>query len=337
MQSFATHAPNQDVPAMKERVAAQESLGADPTGLDALDRSGQDYLGRQVARSPEARQAADEAVTAAQGKIPAQIEGDFNQAIDAAAGDKNVATFLKRPAREITHDIQEMAGREYEAGIAPIANERLTVDPALTGALSHEQATAAIGDALRNHKLSPETRAILRSLPQWIKEGVDLSKFPVTVDALKNVATALDRRGAKLQAGSEGGMTLGDLSAQIRDHITEQFPEYKPVNDLYASRKRAIGALEDARRTFLGDSTGDKTDTLAKATARMSGEPGAPEFKGAPEETAGSIRPSRPKPCPAKSRWQWPARRKQRSQRRERRRAAPVHTGPERAQPHDPR
>jgi hypothetical protein len=126
LTSFASHAPTQDIPAMRARQAEQAGQGAAPTGLTTLDRSGQDYLGRQAVRSPGARQAADEAVEAARTALPQQIEQDFNQAIDdAAGGDKNVATFLKRPARDITADIQDMAGREYEKGIAPIANERL--------------------------------------------------------------------------------------------------------------------------------------------------------------------------------------------------------------------
>lgn len=316
LKSFAAHAPNQDVPAMRARQTEQAGLSAEPTGLTSLDRSGQDYLGRQVAKSPGARQAADEAVATAQDRLPGQLEADFGQAIDDAAGDdKNVAAFLKRPARDIASDIQGMAGREYEAGIEPIKNEKLTIDADLAEALTHERIKGAVADALSSHNLSDETRQVLRQLPRSLQSASDaikppsaqlggaaaeqvaalqaqvreqtLQNIPLTVDAARNLATALDRTAARLSEGSEGIVELRRLSSGIRQKIGEQYPEFAPVNARYAARQRAIGALDDARRTFLGDSTGEKTDTLAKAAAKMSDQPGEPEFKGPPTEKNG--------------------------------------------------
>jgi hypothetical protein len=306
LASFAAHAPNQDVPAMRGRAQEQTNLGVEPTAVSSLDRAGQDYVGRQVAKSPGARSAADEAVTAAEAKLPEQLRGDFTQAIDAAAGNEGVSKFLNRPAREIAADVQGVAGREYETGIAPIANEKLTVGPDLADALSHERIKGAVSDALSGHTLSDETRQVLRSLPGALKnaegtstgipEGLSetaraqvekmqagvrkdaLGNIPLTVDAARNIATALDRTASRLADGSEGTVELHRLSSQIRAAIGEQYPEFKPVNDRYASRMRAIGALNDARANFIGD--GEATDRLAKATNRMSDKPGEPEFKG---------------------------------------------------------
>jgi hypothetical protein len=98
------------------------------------------------------------------------------------------------------------------------------------------------------------------------------------VDAARNLATALDRTASRLSDGSEGVLELAPSIAAIRHKIGEQYPEFNPVNSRYASRMRAIGALDDARSAFLGDTTGAKTDDLAKATARMSDQPGEPEF-----------------------------------------------------------
>jgi hypothetical protein len=234
-------------------------------------------------------------VATAQERLPAQLEADFSQAIDDAAGGK-VASFLKRPAREITGDIQGMAGREYEKGIAPIANEKLSIDGDLAETLGHERIRGAISDALSSHTLSEETRQVLRQLPRDLQAlgGVDapanlganasaqiaavqqqvrdqaLKNIPLTVDSARNLATALDRTASRLADGSEGGVELRRLSRSIRDKIGEQFPEFQPVNARYASRMRAIGALEDARNHFLGDTTGRATDDLARATARHS-------------------------------------------------------------------
>jgi hypothetical protein len=314
LRSFATHAPNQDVPQMRNLLSTQGDLGAEPTGLTTLNRAGQDYLGRQAARSPGAREAADVAAGASREKLPGQIEQDFNQAIDdAAGGDKNVATFLKRPSRDITADIQDMAGREYEAGIDPIKDEPLAIDGDLADALTHERIKGAVADALTNHSLSDQTRQVLRQLPRSLQEAdikapstplggkaaeqvaamqaqvrdQTLKGIPLTVDAARNLATALDRTASRLADGSEGVIELRRLSSAIRQKIGEQYPEFNPVNARYASRMRAIGALDDARSAFLGDEAGTKTDDLAKATSRMSDQPGEPEFKGAPAGTNG--------------------------------------------------
>lgn len=307
LDELAPRLPNQDTAAMRTRLARQEELGADPSGLTVMDREGQDFLGRMAVSSPGARQAAEDAVTAAETRLPVQIEQDFAKAIDdAAGGNENIAAFLKRPAREITSDIQEMAGREYEAGIAPIQNERLQVTDELAEVLTHERATGAIRDALSNHQLSDETRQLLRALPRELQgltsvappanlgsgaaEQVAamqakireqaLGNIPLTVDAARNLATALDRTASRLADGSEGVVELRRLSRSIREAIGQQYPEFDPVNARYASRLRAIGALDDVRGSFLGDATGKKTDELARATGRMSDEPGEPEFPG---------------------------------------------------------
>lgn len=324
LAAFASHAPNQDVPDMRARFDEQTKLDAVPTGLTTLDRSGQDYLGRQASRSPGARQAADEAAAAAQERVPAQLEADFSQAIDDAAPGK-VASFLKRPAREIVADIQGMAGREYEKGIAPIANERIVIDGDLADTLTHERIKGAVSDALSNHTLSDETRAALRQLPRELGAlgSVDapanlgaaasaqiaaaqaqvrdqtLKAIPLTVDGARNIATALDRTASRLAEGSEGGVELRRLSRSIRDKIAEQFPEFQPVNARYASRMRAIGSLEDARKHFLGDTTGRATDDLAKATARMSDKPGEPEFQAGPTGKNGFKIDAGPEPTPS--------------------------------------
>jgi hypothetical protein len=190
-------------------------------------------------------------VATAQERLPAQLEADFSQAIDDAAGGK-VASFLKRPAREITGDIQGMAGREYEKGIAPIANEKLSIDGDLAETLGHERIRGAISDALSSHTLSDETRQVLRQLPRDLQAlgGVDapanlganasaqiaavqqqvrdqaLKNIPLTVDSARNLATALDRTASRLADGSEGGVELRRLSRSIRDKIGEQFPDF---------------------------------------------------------------------------------------------------------------
>jgi hypothetical protein len=324
--ALAAHIPLQDAGAMRGKAVAQSNLGIEPTGVSTLDRPGQDFIARQVNKTPGARAAVDEAATKAEGDLPGQLRDDFTQAIESAAADGNTAKFLDRPAREIAADIQAIAGREFEAGIEPIKNSPLQVDEGLAEALSHERIKGAISDVLSDHKISTETRQALRSLSPALRnmeagatiaappglgekaaaQIADMQKqirsqaltdIPLTVDAARNLATALDRRAARMQDGSEGEMALGDLSREIRQSIIDQYPEYQPVNARYASRKRAIGALSDARANFL--KPGEGTDNLAKATGRHSAEPGEPEFGDNVTESAGFTVTRKPQNLPS--------------------------------------
>lgn len=299
LSAFASHAPNQDIPDMRARFDEQTKLDAVPTGLTTLDRSGQDYLGRQASRSPVARESADQAVEVARANLPKRIESDFNRAIDdAAGGDKNVATFLQRPAREITADIQDMAGREFEAGIAPIRDEPVPINDELIATLTDEQAGAAIRDALKQPKVSEQTKGILRGLIPALRqvEGMDpklrekvlqSGGLNLTVDAAHRIARGFDRMKNKLDPSSDLRVQLGDLSLSIRDDVSAVYPEFQETNARYSSRMRANRALNDARKHFLGDNTGEAADALAKATSRMSDTPGEPEFGAQPEGVNG--------------------------------------------------
>lgn len=274
--------PQQDTAAMRASLAEQTAQGVEPSAYNTLSRSGQDYLARQVTQSPQARTVADQALESATAKLPNQLAGDFQNAIDTAAGDEDISTFLKRPAREITRDMQDLAGREYEAGIAPIKHEPVPISPELAQTLSHEQIKGAISDALLGHSLDDTTRGILRSLPGTLKQVGDMDPklaekvfkgLSLDVDSVRNIATALDRKAGKLAGDSEGAVTLRGLSEQLRSEVKDLYPEFRATNDRYASRMRAIGALDDARNSFLSD-----TDQLAKDAGRLSAERGAPEY-----------------------------------------------------------
>lgn len=287
--------PKQDPAAVAAALAAGKATGVPVPAAAALSRGGQEFLSHVASSSPAARAAADTAVSTFRKAVPKALEDDFNQAIAAATpadtpfaketGAK-AADFLNRPVRDIAGDVQDMAGREYETGMAPIKNDQVPVDESLADTLSHEQIKPAIADVLRNSKLSPETQAILRSMPQWIKDGM-LTKMPITVDALRHLATNLDMRAAK-----SGNYVAGDLSAMLRDKIGETFPEYKPVNSLYSSRMRAIDAMHAARENFLGESP-EQIDALAKAGEKFTDAPNPPEFKGVDgAEPSGPVLPS---------------------------------------------
>lgn len=290
---LGSHLPPQDIPKLRENLATQDSLGASPSGATVVDRTGQDYLGRLVQKSPAARAEADTALSTAEAKLPGAIKDDFTQAIDKAAGNEDVATFLNRPARDITRDVHDMAGREYEAGIAPIKHEPVPISPELADALSHEQIKGAISDALNGHSLDDQTRATLRGLPAVLKQvgGMDpklaakvFSGLNLDVDSVRNIATALDRKASKLADGTEAQYELSRLSQTLRNEVKDIYPEFAATNDRYSSRMRAINALDDARKNFLGNASGTATDALAKSTSRPGfNEPGAPEY---PEGTA---------------------------------------------------
>jgi hypothetical protein len=275
--------PKQDVAAIRAAVAD----GRTPAAV-ALSPAGQAFMQKVAGSSPGARTAAQAADKTLRQAIPAHLANDFNSAIsDLAPNVQGAQTYLNRPVREVAKDVQDMAGREFETGIEPIKNDQIAVDQELADAFGHEQMKPAIADTLRNSKLSPESQAVLRSLPQWLKEGM-LGKLPITVDVMRNLATTLDRRALN----SHGDIVMRDLAQTLRGKIVDQFPEYKPVNDLYASRKRAIDAMEGARSHFLGD-TPESMDALHAATQNLSDAPNPPEFKGVmAAEPSGPVLPS---------------------------------------------
>lgn len=325
----ANQMPPQNVDAATARILDLNNRGASAPAAAGLNRSGQDYLARLTSGSAGARTAADQAAADYRKALPPQLAGDFNQAIaDAAPANVNASEFLSRPTRDIASDVQDMAGREYQTGIAPIANEPLQVTPDLADALTHERINGAIKDALSNHQLDDTTRTQLRALPAQLKavSGADqktmlignknmtadqvraeypkdanailasagMDKTPssiaLTVDGARNIATALDRTAAKMQEGTEGAVELHSLSGDIRNAIGQQYPEYSPVNDRYASRMRAIDAMDTARRNFLGESP-EQIDALAKGAKNFSDTAGEPEFTG-PGGPQGAPQPS---------------------------------------------
>jgi hypothetical protein len=291
--------PVQDVNAVTANVDALRAAGAKPPAAAGLSRAGQEFLSRVASSSPTARAAADEAAAALRQNMPADLAQSFDQAIADVApkGGADASKFLNRPTREITADVQDLASREYEAGIKPIANEPVTVTPELADTLGHERILPAIRDALSNHQLDDATRAALRGLPAQLKamgsfgatiKGAGAATLkqardkyaagiPMTVDSARNIATALDRTAAKLQEGSEGAVEMRTVAKEIRNTIGEQYPEYAPVNARYADRQRAINAVEEARSNFLGE-TPEQIDALAKSSRKFTNKPGAPEF-----------------------------------------------------------
>lgn len=315
----AADMPPQDIDAAAAKLIDLKSKGAAPPAAAALDRSGQDYLARLTAGSPSARAAADEASASFRQALPKQLADDFDAAIHDAAPPNNgqTAAFLSRPTRDIARDVQEMAGREYETGIQPISRETLKITPELADTLTHERIGGAIKDALANQKLDNDTRQVLRNLPGQLKAldasvvtpaaGMDPEKvaalqaqvrskyaehIPLSIDAARNIATALDRTAARLQDGSEAAVNMHQLSSEIRSAIGEQFPEYQPINARYASRMRAIEAMDEARRHFLGE-TPEQIDALSKAGRNFSDVEGEPEYRGVKgAEPSGPIQPS---------------------------------------------
>jgi hypothetical protein len=273
--------PKQDLAAVETAIQPGVPAAA------AVDRAGQEFLSRVASSAPGARTAADAAASTFRKAIPSGLEADFNQAIaDAApAGAEHTAAFLNRPVRDITNDVQNMASREYELGMDPIKNDTVPIDDDLAEVLSHEQIKPVIADLLRNQKLAPETRAVLRSVPSWLKDGM-LDKLPINVDALRNIATNLDQR-----ANKSNNIALGDLANVIRDKITQQFPEYQSVNELYSSRKGAIRAMDAVRNNFLGEDP-NQIDELAKATGNLTDTPNLPEYKGPAFSSSGPVLPS---------------------------------------------
>jgi hypothetical protein len=290
LNAAARGMPVQNMDAVKVANAAATNAGVAAPAAASIDRAGQDYLARTAGGSPQARAVADNAAQALRDAIPQQLAGDFNAAIQAA-GPKNVSTYLNRPVRDIASDIQDMAGREYERGIAPIAKAQLTVTPELASDLDHERITSAVKDALANHQLDNGTRDELRALLPNLKalsSAPDMARnayakgIPLTVDGARNIATALDRTAGRLADGSEGQVELSRLSRDIRGTITEQFPEYAPVNARYASRMRAKQAMFDARQNFFA-SNPNQQDALAKAATKFTDEPNPPEFGAEPQ------------------------------------------------------
>jgi len=304
LNAAARGLPVQNIDAVKAANAASTNAGVAAPAAASIDRAGQDYLARTAGGSPQARAVADNAAQALRDAIPQQLAGDFNSAIQAA-GPKNVSTYLNRPVREIASDIQDMAGREYERGIAPIAKSQLTVTPELASDLDHERITSAVKDALANHQLDSGTRDELRALLPNLKalsSAPDMARnayakgIPLSVDSARNIATALDRTAGRLADGSEGQVELSRLSRDIRGAITEQFPEYAPVNARYASRMRAKQAMFDARQNFFA-SNPNQQDALAKAATKFTDEPNPPEFGAEPQTgPSGFQKPVQPLP-----------------------------------------
>jgi hypothetical protein len=265
-------------------VAAQ-AAGVPQPAAASINRAGQDYLARAASSSPAARAVADNVAQNMRQQIPQQLAQDFNSAIEAAAP-KGVDTtaYLNRPVRDIASDIQSMAGREYEKGIEPIKGERLELTPELSDALGSEQTAQAVKDAL-NTQLDPATRGILRNFNQTLKDG----GVPVlSVDAARNIATALDRRATRMGGDTPEAVQLGDVAQDIRQAIGSQFPEYEPVNARYASRKNAIQAMYDARQNFLA-STPDQIDALAKSSSRFTEQPNEGEFNGIGQDSGQTL------------------------------------------------
>lgn len=293
LNAAARAMPTQNVEGVKIADAAANSAGVPAPAAASINRGGQDYLARAAAGSPGARAVADEVAAHTRAAIPQQLAQDFNDAIEAVAPrGVSSSAYLNRPVREIASDVQGMAGREFERGIEPIKNERMTITPEVAGDLDHERVAGAIRDALANHSLSDATRNELRTLLPNVKTlanapGIARQAYakgiPLSVDGARNIATALDRTAGKLMDGSEGQVEMSRLSKGIRGAIAEQFPEYGPVNARYASRMRAKEAMFEARRNFMA-STPDQADALARAGKRFTNEANAPEF-GAASQT----------------------------------------------------
>jgi hypothetical protein len=306
----ANSMPRQDLQDATARFHQLSSRGAEPPAAAVLSRAGQDYLGTLAAGSPAAKTAATEIAGANRQALPKSIADDFNSAIrDATPANGLEKDMLNKPVREIASDVQDMASREYEVGMRPIGAEPLKVTPELGDVFTHERVGGAIRDALSNHQLDEATRAELRGLPGQLKAlgtvvpggnaatqaGIRAkyaAGIPLTVSGARNIATALDRTAAKLQEGSEGGVELRRLSKEIRSAIGEQYPEFAPINERYASRMRAIDVLDETRSNFLGE-TPEQIDALANISRNLSDTPNEPEFKGVPgAEPNGSVLPS---------------------------------------------
>lgn len=307
LDKVAAKMPPQDVANARAQVQQQRGLGVEPAAANVIDRSGQNFLARATAGSPQAQTAANAALDAARAKLPKQIAGDFTNAIEdsmidpSSNGDKTVAEFLNRPAREITSDIQDMAGREFEGAIKPIYHEPVPVSDDLLNVLSGEQTSAAIRDALRQPGVTPETKAILRSLPRQLAAAdkvVDtsataglgaqaaqqvtqaqqsardamLQNVGLNVESAWRIRSALQKRANKMAPGEPEKIALNDLAKTIGDDVGPLYPEWADASKLYASRQRAIDALGNSRDKFLSD-----TDAIAAQTGRNSatrGEPG---------------------------------------------------------------
>jgi hypothetical protein len=306
----ATQMPKQDLEAAAAAHSNLAANGAAPPAAAVLDRSGQDFLAKLASGSPAARASSEQAAGAYRQNLPKSIADDFNQAImDASPDHVDPSKLLAKPVREIASDVQEMAGREYENGIKPIAHEPLNVTPEMLDTFTHERVNGAIRDTLSSHKLDEGTRTLLRGLPGQLKaiggavipgakpaaqaaiRAQYAKGIPMTVDSARNIATALDRTAAKLQDGSEAGVELRRLSGEIRTAIGDQYPEYAPVNSRYASRMRAIDVLDETRKNFLSDSP-EGMDALAKTAKNYSDVPNEPEFRDPLASPQGPVLPT---------------------------------------------
>jgi hypothetical protein len=287
LNTAARGMPTQSLKDVEAAQVAANQVGVPAPAAASLNRAGQDYLARGSAGSPAARAVADQVASDTRAAIPQQLASDFNSAIEAVAPQGvDTSAYLNRPVRDIASDIQSMAGREYEKGIEPIKGERLELTPEISNALGQEQIPQAVRDAL-NTKVDPATRGVLRNYLGTIQQG----GMPIlSVDAARSIATALDRKAAKMADGSPEALQLGDVSAQIRQGITDQFPEFEPVNQLYASRKNAINAMMEARNNFFA-STPDQIDALNTSSRRFTDEPNQGEYNGV-EQPTGTPLPS---------------------------------------------
>ena len=292
----ANKMPMQDLKAAADRFQQLSEHGANPPAAAVLNRSGQDYLSSLAQGSPAARAASEEAAGSYRQALPASVAEDFNQAIrDASPDHVDPSKLLNKPVREIANDVQTMASREYEVGMKPIAKQPLKINSELLDTLTHERTNGAIRDALSNHRLDDETRSVLRGLPSQLKavgggvpgmnpaaQAAIREKYaqgiPMSVDGARNIATALDNAATKLQEGSEGRVELRRLSSEIRNAIGEQYPEFVPINERYASRKRVLDVLDGTRSNFLSDSP-EGMDALAKTAKQYSDIPNEPEFR----------------------------------------------------------
>jgi hypothetical protein len=306
----ATQMPAQDMRAITAQHADLTAHGANPPAAAVLNRSGQDFLGKLASGSPAARGVSEQAAGDYRKALPASIADDFNQAImDASPDHTDPSKLFNKPVREIANDVQEMAGREYETGMKPIAGEPLKITPEIVDTLGHERIPGAIRDALSSHNLDEPTRNLLRGLPGQLKALASATipgakpaaqaavreqyakGIPMTVDGARNIATALDRTAAKLQDGSEAGVELRRLSKELRTAIGDQYPEYAPINSRYASRMRAIDVLDETRKNFLND-TPEGIDALAKTSEHYSDVPNEPEFRDAHANPQGPVLPT---------------------------------------------
>jgi hypothetical protein len=306
----ASQMPAQDMKAITAQHAALSANGANPPAAAVLNRSGQDFLGKLASGSPAARGVSEQAAGDYRKALPASIADDFNQAImDASPDHTDPSRLFNKPVREIASDVQDMAGREYETGMKPIADQPLKITPEIVDTLGHERIPGAIRDALSSHNLDEPTRNLLRGLPGQLKALASATipgakpaaqaavrdqyakGIPMTVDGARNIATALDRTAAKLQDGSEGGLELRRLSSEIRTAIGDQYPEYAPINQRYASRMRAIDVLDETRKNYLND-TPEGIDALAKTAKNYSDVPNEPEFRDAHANPQGPVLPT---------------------------------------------